>query len=316
MASLVRVVLVFALACVLAPAAAASQAIDTNAVAPRLAVSKDGRRALVTYRRSGRARHVVVQGAVDALPPREGVPQVRFTVDYSGGWRLVGHTIWRRFGNACRPYDGPALAWRVAACKAPDGSYWALQAWQKYLPHRGYPPWQRAQTRWELHVSHWRGDTARLEVWPDWAFGGQAHGLFGRLTYRGVPVHGFRSSRSGSPLDGYGRGLYIDTYESAYGRGWKRETSILFRKPTGAFCYSFWPTHDVSLPGRPLRPAGKGRRYRITVIGPGVTPDVMWEAPGLHDFDARSTADVEYERRMHTLFDHVLAGDKFCATQH
>jgi hypothetical protein len=301
---------------VAAGAAHASAVVAENAPHPRLAVSRNGQRAMVTYRQGGRVRHVLVLGAVDALPPREGVPQVRFTIDWGGGWGLYHRTVWKHFGNACRPYTGPALAWLVTACTAPDGSYWALQAWQPYLPHRGYPAWRGDQTRWELHISHWHGETAKLEVWPDWAFGGQAHGLFGRLAYRGVPVYGFRSSRSGSPLDGYGRGLYIDTFDSAYGAGWKRETSILFHRPTGAFCYSFWPTHDVSLPGRPYRPAGKGKRYRITVIGPGVTPDVSVVVPGLHAYDPQNPADVEYERRMLALFDQVLAGDKFCATQH
>ena len=52
----------------------------------------------------------------------------------------------------------------MAACKAPDGSYWALQAWQPYLPHRGYPPWLPRQTQFELHISHWTGQLAQLEV--------------------------------------------------------------------------------------------------------------------------------------------------------
>ena len=294
----------------------ASGVVDFDAVRPKLAVAKDGQRAVVTYRKHGRLRHVLVLGAVDALPPQEDVPQVRFTIDWGGGWGLYHQTVWKRFGNACHAYTGPPLAWLVRACTAPDGSYWALQAWQPYLPHRGYRPWRRDQTRREPHISHGRADPARLEVWPDWAFGGQAHGLFGRLTYRGVAVHGFHSSRSGSPLDGYGRALYIDTFDSAYGPGWRRETSILFRKPTGAFCYSFWPTHDESLPGRPYRPAGTGKRYRITVIGPGVTPDVSVVVAGLHEYDPHSSADVDYERRMLALFDQVLAGDKFCATQH
>ena len=37
---------------------------------------------------------------------------------------------WRRFRSACGRYDGPALPFFVACCKAPDGSDWALQAWQ------------------------------------------------------------------------------------------------------------------------------------------------------------------------------------------
>jgi hypothetical protein len=222
--------------------------------------------------------------------------------------------VWKTFGHTCLRYDGPALPWLVKACRATDGSYWALQSWQLGLPHRGYSPWKSGQTAWELHLSHWRGPTAKLEVWTDWAFDGQAHDLFGRLTYLGVPVHGFRTTSGGIP-DSFGRALYIDTFDSAYGPGWKRETSTVFRNPTGAFCYSFWPTNDRSLPGAPRRPAGNGKRYRITVQGPGVTPDLAWEGAGLHDYNPRSSADVDYERQMNAIFDQVVAGDRFCPTQ-
>jgi hypothetical protein len=133
--------------------------------------------------------------------------------------------------------------------------------------------------------------------------------------YAGAPVHGFRSTRNGIPADGYGRNLYIDTLDSAYGPGWHRETSILFRKPTGSFCYSFWPTRDASLPGSPSRPAGNGRRYRITVAGPGVTPDVVWEGAGLADFNPQNPEHVAYERRMDAIFMRLVAGDRFCPTQ-
>jgi hypothetical protein len=218
---------------------------------------QDGKLAVVSYRQAGRARHALVWGAVDALPPSETVPQARFTIDWTGGWATHRDAHWwRRVGNHCSRYDGPALASLVAACTAPDGSWWALQRWQPKLPHRGYPPYRSDQDAWELDVSHWTGRLADLEVHADWAFGGQAHNLFGRLLYAGVPVHGFHTVKgTGAPRDRYGRGLYIDTFDSAYGAGWKRETSIVFRKPTGVFCYSFWPTHDVSLPGRPARPA-------------------------------------------------------------
>ena len=176
---------------------------------------------------------------------------MRFRYDYGGGWGKYRRLVWPTFADACKPYTGPRLDWLVAACTAPDGSHWALQAWRRYLPHRGFPSWRPDQAARELRISHWTDELARLEAHADWAFNGDAHGLFGRLTYRGVPVHGFRSTRNGEPLDRYGRNLYIDTYDSAYGGGWHRETSILFRRPTGSFCYSFWPTRDVSLPGRP-----------------------------------------------------------------
>jgi hypothetical protein len=302
------------LAAVLVSPAAASDLLDTNAQNVRIQVN--GKRALVTYQANGRDRHVIVWGAINARSPKSERRQVRFKRDYSGGLRTTGRALWVSWRDQCAPYDGPELPYLLAACKAPDGSYWALQSWQKNLPHRGMDPWTPEQDAWELHLSHWTGDVAHVELYTDWAFNGEAHDIFGRLTYAGFPVHGFRTTNEGAPLDGYGRGLYIDTYDSAYGAGWKRETSIVFRKPSGAFCYSFWPTRDVSLPGRPHRPAGNGKRYRISVVGPGVTPDVTAEAPGLPDYDPHDLELVALERKMNTLFDEVLAGDKFCATQH
>ena len=58
----------------------------------------------------------------------------------------------------CLPYDGPALAWEVAACKAPDGSYWALQAWQRGLPDLGVTA-TAAQSAWELRLSPAQNDS-------------------------------------------------------------------------------------------------------------------------------------------------------------
>ena len=301
----------------LAPAAAtAGERVDVNAAAVKLAVNAGGT-AMVTYRARGRTVHLLAWGAVNALPPSQTVPQVHFRLDWSGGWKSRHRLVWKTFRNRCAKYDGPALVYEVAACKAPDGSYWALQAWQPYLPHRGYPPWRPRQTQWELHISHWTGPLAQLEVHTDWAFNGQAHDLFGRLTYAGNPVYGFGIGKDGAPNDRYGRSLYIDTFDSAYGEGWKRETSISFRRGSGAFCYSFWPTHDKTLPGYPNnpRPAGNGKRYRITVEGPGVTPDVQWEGAGLHDYDPSSSADRAYEAQMDALFMRFLGQDKFCPTQ-
>jgi hypothetical protein len=46
-------------------------------------------------------------------------------------------------------------------------------------------------------------------------------------------------------------------------------------------------------------PAGIGRRYRLSVIGPGVTPDVVWEvtAPGAYD-PSRAEAQVSLQRSL------------------
>jgi hypothetical protein len=309
-----RVATALVLAAVFVGPAAASDLLDLNATDVQLRVN--GKTALVEYRANGRERHVLVWGAINARSPNEDRRQVRFKRDYSGGLATQHRFVWKRFVDQCQPYDGPPLAYLLTACKAPDGSYWALQSWQRNLPHRGWEPWTDWQQAWELRLSHWTGDLAEVELYADWAFHGDAHGIFGRAIYAGFPVHGFHTTSSGNPVDGYGRNLYIDTYDSAYGPGWKRETSILFRKSSGAFCYSFWPTHDASLPGRPARPEGHGKRYRISVVGPGVTPDVTAEADGLPDFDVRNPDLVALERKMTVLFDEVIAGDKFCATQH
>ena len=112
----------------------------------------------------------------------------------------------------------------VAGCKAPDGSYWALQRWQRLAPMRGFDPFLPEQRALELHVSHWSGPLPVLEVSPNWTYGGSLQGLFGRLTYRDEAVYGFRTP-SATRSDPYARFVYIDTFNSVYGPGWKRDTA-------------------------------------------------------------------------------------------
>jgi hypothetical protein len=277
-------------------AASASEIIDRNAQNVRLAVDARGQ-ALVSYRARGSAHHVRVWGAIDARHPTTSRPQVRFRKDYSG-------RSWTSFRNACRAYDGPKLAFQVAACAAPDGSYWALQAWRRTLPNFDARPRAGLGT-WELHLSHWSGVMATLEAWTDWAYGGRYHHLFGRLTYAGRPVHGFTATRVGSPTDSYGRNIYVDTLNSRYGNGWRRENGFLAHRPTGAFCYGFYPFTS--------RGSGNGAKYRLTAIGPGVTPDVSITVAGLHDYSRDNPADVAYERQQNALQDSVTAGGKRCS---
>jgi len=179
-------------------------------------------------------------------------------------------------------------------------------------------PWLPIQRAWELHVSHWSGPIVQLEAWTDWVYGARYHQVFGRLTYDGQPVHGFSATRVGNPTDGYGRLIYLDTFDSRYGKGWKRENSFLAHNPTGLFCYSFLardPTkgypHPAGFPSTPRGP-GNGAQYRLTVNGPGVTPDVSITLPGLHDYDPGNADDVAYERRQNALLDSIVGVDKQC----
>jgi len=279
-----RVSLALAVACAAAFAATAnaSQLIDRNAKSVTLKIDAKGE-ALITYRDGGVLKHVLAWGAVNAIAPTRSRQQVAFKLDYAGGWGKYHTQYWKTFKGSCGAYDGPPLAWKVVACKAPDGSYWALQAWQRALPDYGVAP-NASQSAWELRLSHWTGPLAELDIQTDWAWHQWDH-LYGTFTYDGSPVYGFKASGGGNPLDSFGRNIYVDTLDSAYGTGWKRENSFLTHTGDGVFCYSFNP-HGP-------HPSGKGTKYRATVEGPGVTPDVMWEgsSPGAYDATADKAAN-------------------------
>jgi hypothetical protein len=276
------VLLVVLLAAAFAATANASQLVDRNAKSVKLSIDSKGE-ALITYRDGGAVKHVLAWGAVNAIAPTRSRAQVALKLDYAGGWGKYHKKYWQTFKGTCGAYDGPPLAWKVVACKASDGSYWALQQWQRMLPNYGVAP-NAAQSAWELRISHWTGDLPVLSIQTDWAWHQWDH-LFGTFTYGDTPVYGFRATPAGNPLDTFGRNLYVDTFDSAYGSGWKRENSFLTHTGTGAFCYSFNPHGS--------HPAGKGTKYRATIEGPGVTPDVMWQgaSPGTYDKAADTTAN-------------------------
>jgi hypothetical protein len=299
------------------PAQASELIADRNPTQVSLRVNAKGE-ALVTYRReTGGIRHLLAWGAVNALAPSPSVPQVKMSFDYAGGWskyrsRPTAYrtSYWRTFKTSdCRPYDGPALVLFVAACKAPDGSYWALQSWQRLQPLLGFDPWLKRHTDWELHLSHWTGPLPVLELYKHWSYGHTLQGLFARFTYLGQPVYGLSFTRQGVPLDGYGRNVYIDTYDSVYGPGWKRESGILAHRGTGTLCHSFVEqvifAHYPGAGGK--RPPAPGSRYRATVMGPGVTPVIQTEIAGLGAFDPIAAAQMDAD------FARVMAGDSVCA---
>lgn len=309
------VIAVAAAALAFAGTASAAQLIDRDAAGLRLAVNTKGE-ALLTYHKGGAVKHVLVWGAINALPPTADAPQVKFSVDYAGGWGKYHSLYWQHFKNACRPYDGPQLPNVVAACTAPDGTYWAAQQWPQPLPDLGFTPWLPTQQQQWLEISHWSGPVAVLEAGMHWVYDGRFQSIFGRYTYQGQPVYGFHTTSVGAPTDGFGRLIYLDTFDSVYGPGWRRENSFVSHNPSGVFCYGFYPFDPTKggyhyPPGQTAkRGPGTGTLYRLFAEGPGVTPDIALTVQPLHPFDARNPADVSLEQQQGSLIDEW--GDKSC----
>jgi hypothetical protein len=284
-----RVVAVVALVAVALPAqAAASELIARKATNVRLEVSRNGKQALVSYRARGRTWYVLASGAINAKPPTPGGHQVSF--------RLRRSTSRPRFSGGCRR-SHPAIPVLVRACAAGSSS-WAVQSWLPLLPNFGVKP-QGVRAQPELRLSHWTGETAVLTLKTDWSFRGKWEHVYGSVTYRGTPVHGFATSSAGVPTDSFGRIVYLDTFDSAYGQGWFRENGFVTHNPFGNFCYDLSPHRDGL--------TGKGAAYRGMVEGPGVTPDVgaYVTSPGPFDVQRDMAANAEQAQ--------MAPGDKKCA---
>jgi hypothetical protein len=306
-------------AILLAPQVAnASFLVARNAQNIQLAVGNQGW-AMVTFTENGTLKHVLARGAVNANQPKPGAKQTAFQIDWAGGWGWTHKQLWKTFGNACKPYDGPGVPFFVTGCKAPDGSYWALQSWQTALPGLGFKPWLFKQKQWWLHLSHWTGTPAELDVYQDWVYSHHIEEVFGQFTYLGVGVRGYGTTHWGAPTDNYGRLLYLDTHNSKYGRGWRREEAFVTSGPPGIFCFGFF-RRDPLINGHPHPPRTTHRRrgpahgdqYRITAVGPGVTPDIVWYGPGLHKFNPGNPSDVQLEDSMNAKLDEIRGGWRKC----
>ena len=114
----------------------------------------------------------------------------------------------------------------------------------------------------------------------------------------------------GTQASGFGQYVYIDTFKSIYGPGWKHDAAKALHRPNGAFCYSFVPQYTpAGYPVHELRGPGLGERHRIRASGPGVTPIVEWGGPRLGPYDPVQDAQIN------GIFDQVLAGDRVCAKE-
>lgn len=282
MARLTRFLVASVAVLLIAPAGAgASQMIDRNATHVSIAVNSQNR-AVVSYVRGGAWHHVLVWGAINARRPSKAEKQVKFRLDYSGGYGSFGSGYWKQIvrHDVCGTYRGPSLPWLVVACTTPSGQNWAVQSWQRMLPNSGKRPTSSLSSAHELHVSHWTGALPVLWLKWDWVYGGAYQHLYGKFSYDGVAVHGFGATSSGNPTDSYGRNIYVDTLDPSgwttgyrQAGGWMRFNSFLAHNPHGNFCAGLFG----NMFGR--GPKANGTEYRASAMGPGVTPIVSWRGP-------------------------------------
>src|SRR5206468_1387948 len=110
---------------------------------------------------------------------------------------------------------------------------------------------------------------------------------------------GFGSTPTGQPLDSFGRNVYLDSFNSDYvdGKGtWMRVNSWLTHKSTGVWCYGVSP-HGAG------NHTGAGAQYRLTIMGPGVAPDVSVTVgtPGAYN----AAADATQNQKIAALNDNL-----------
>ena len=248
-----------------------------------LAVNRKGE-ALVSYVRSdGQPRHVARLGGRQRQPavdPDGAAGALPF--DYAGGWgKYRNPRYWQAFRDACVPYDGPPLRTssprarrptaRTGRC-SPGGGGCRCSA-----SHRGSP-----STRGASSTSR----TGRASCRSSRSSPTGRTAAAGRVSSGASPTSAHRCTVSprpakGNPKERYGRNVYIDTLDSVYGPGWKRESGILTHRPTGTFCHSFVPQKPhPGYPSKAMRPAAPGKALPRHGDGPGRDPGRPLGGPG------------------------------------
>ena len=148
---------------------------------------------------------------------------------------------------------------------------------------------RRPATRgaWELRLSHWTGAAPRARTLDGLVLPSLPPSLR-RLTYRDKGVFGFRVDTVRRPArhvrpEHLRRHLRLRRTDRLEAR-----EQLPDPRPRRGLLLRL-------LPARSRTGSATGTRYRATVIGPGVTPDVMWQGPAPGAFDA--AADAAGERR-------------------
>ena len=112
----------------------------------------------------------------------------------------------------------------------PDGTHAALQRVRRVGQYGRFGAS-------ELRVSRWSGGPTRLRLTGEWGYAGRFPRVCGTATFHGRPFYGGPHTRSGSPLDSFGRNVYIDVLRD--GSWWRifgvltrpRGYALLIRKP-------------------------------------------------------------------------------------
>lgn len=261
--------------------ASASDLVATSTSKEDLRVNAKGI-AKVSYKSKGKQNCVLYKGALNAGAfERTGTPNATsFKYDRSCGWKTgwINHKERKKFKNTCGPYTGPALPYLVASCTAKDGSHWALQKWARTTPNYGGDPDEATK---ETRLSHFTGDPATLTIHPNWSWTGRFMHIATTFEYQGKPWYALNFKENGYVLDGIGRNVVIDSYDSDMGSGWKRVNAVLTHRPSGQLCFGFSPK---TIPGTSTK-SGSGyssvNKYRLGVPGPGVSPDIEKEFDGV-----------------------------------
>ena len=186
----------------------------------------------------------------------------------------VPHRLLEDVRATVRRLRRPALAWNVTALQGARRLATGRSSRGSACCRTTASTPNATQAVWELRLSHWTGDLPVLTIDTDWAWHQWDH-LFGTFTYDGQPVFGFKSTPGRQPA----RHVRPQPLRRHVRLGLRHGLEAREQLPDAHRT----PASSVTASTRTARhPAGKGTKYRATVEGPGVTPDVMWQgdAPG------------------------------------
>ena len=294
--------------------ASAAQLIDRNATGVQIRVEREGRGdADLPQGQRGEARPRLGRDQRDRADGGRAPAEVQARL--LGRLGHVPHGLLEDFPGSCGRYDGPALPNIVAACKAPDGSYWAAQSWPQPLPNLGFTPWSpELRANW-LEVSHWtvRSRSSRPARTGCTAGASRRSSAATRISARRSTASARRASAR-RPTASAASSISTRTTRCTVGlatRELVRHSQpdrrlllrlLLVRSDEGRLQAS------ARLDGE-ARPR-RGEKYRLLASGPGVTPNVATIVDGLHAFDPANPADVAWQTQQSSIL--LSWGDKSC----